>query len=57
MIKRSEFDVSQGMLVLIDQKIYRNAEGDVIILDADESPPNGFDEFDQGAQQDGIEPL
>lgn len=42
---RIEIDAKTGNAVQIQQKAYRNAAGDVVVLDATETPPAGFTEF------------
>ena len=45
MLTRVEFNVSTGEKIEIEQIAYRNDEGDVIVLDAIDPTPDGFEEF------------
>ena len=41
-LHRVVVDSSSGDVAIIEQVAYTNESGDVIILDADEQPPEGF---------------
>lgn len=43
---RIEMNVTTGVRVEIDQTAYRNGEGEVIVLDAGSSAPEGYSAFD-----------
>ena len=49
MLHRVEYNVSTGERVDIAQAAYRDDLGDVVVLDAGESPPSGYVEFDPAA--------
>lgn len=44
MIRRTETDISAGETVSIEQKAYRNASGELLIIDATEPVHDGFQE-------------
>lgn len=44
MLARYEQDIKTGERKAIEQKAYRNAVGELLIIDATESPPYGFQE-------------
>lgn len=47
---RIEVDLGTGERLEILQTAYRNAEGDVLVRDATESAPSGYEEFDPAAE-------
>lgn len=53
---RIEADVITGQRKMIAQIAYRLGES-VVVLDAGESPPEGYEEFDPASLKEGIEPL
>lgn len=55
MIFRIEADVNSGVSVQIEQKAYKNDNGDVLVIDASEVAPEGFIEFDPYAAE--VQPL
>jgi len=46
MLTRIEFDVTEGIRTVIDQTVYRNEEGHVVILDSIDPEPEGYEEID-----------
>lgn len=46
-IPRHEIDVITGESRTIDQVLYANNEGDILLADFGEDPPDGFFEIDE----------
>ena len=45
MLSRFEYNIQTGNRSEIPQIVYRNGEGDTIVLDVGVAPPLGYDEF------------
>lgn len=45
MLIRKEINVANGETLEIEQYAYKNADGDVLVLDAGESVPDGYEKF------------
>lgn len=52
MIFRREFDVVTKETVVVDQLAYKNKDGVIVVLDAIEPTPDGFEVFDPNAVVD-----
>lgn len=52
MLMRVEYDVISGERVEIDVIAYRNDAGDVLVLDAIDPTPEGYEAFDPGEVDD-----
>lgn len=50
-LTRIECDVLSGESEVIDQTAYRNEEGEVVVLDAIEPTPEGYEPFDPYAEE------
>lgn len=46
MIYRHEYSIQTGETLSIEQIAYRNKNGEVLVLDAIEPTPDGFEPFD-----------
>ena len=44
MLSRYEVDIRTNQRVEVKQRAYQNQNGDIVVLDDGERPPNGFDE-------------
>lgn len=45
MLMRYEYNIQTGIRRTINQIVYRNEEGETIVLDDGESTPHGFTEY------------
>lgn len=51
MLFRRIYDVQTGESQQIDQTAYRNSDGDILVLDAIEPTPEGYEAFDPEAEK------
>ena len=50
MLFRKEFNVQTGEEAVYEQIAYRNSDGDVLVLDAGDPVPGGYDRFEPSPQ-------
>lgn len=45
MVSRFEYNVQSGKHIEVDQTVYQNEVGEIIVLDSGLPPPHGYTEF------------